>query len=107
MRRVGTALKPDDRPLEEGEALKLKVVVLDNQPAKSATLSWRPLGLGEFRKQELTHVARGVYTMTLPSLRNDIEYYITAETAEGKKMIWPVTAPVINQTVVSWAAPGQ
>ncbi len=91
--------------LEEGETLNLKVIVLDNQPATSAGLYWRPLGRGEFQKQELTHVGRGVYTVTLLSLRNDIEYYITAETAEGKKMIWPVTAPEINQTVVSWAAP--
>jgi hypothetical protein len=92
---------------EEGEALRLKVIILDNQPARSAALYWRPLGRGEFRKHDLTHVARGVYQGTLESVQNDIEYYIAAETAEGKKLIWPITAPEVNQTVVAWAALGQ
>lgn len=29
-----------------------------------------------------------------------IEYYIFATTAEGKELLWPVTAPKLNQTVV-------
>jgi hypothetical protein len=28
------------------------------------------------------------------------EYYITAETAKGHKLVWPVTAPALNQAVV-------
>lgn len=93
--------------LKEGEPLKLKVIVLDNQPARSATLHWRPLGRGQFRKEELTHVARGVYNVSLTSVEGDIEYYIEAETAKGKKLMWPITAPEMNQTVVSWVALGQ
>jgi len=91
--------------LEQGEELKLRVIVLDNQPASSAVLYWRPLGQGELRKQDLTHLGRGVYQATLESVQNDIEYYIAAETAGGKKLIWPATAPEMNQTVVAWAAP--
>ena len=93
--------------LEQGEALRLKVIVLDNQPAQLAALYWRPLGQGNFRKRDLTHVSRGVYQCTLASVQNDIEYYIAVETAGGKKLTWPVTAPEMNQTVVSWATPGQ
>jgi hypothetical protein len=63
------------------------------------------LGRGEFREQDLTHVARGVYRVTLPSVRDDIEYYIAAETAGGKKLVWPVTAPEMSQTVVTWVPP--
>ena len=91
--------------LEQGEPLRLRVIVLDNQPASLAALYWRPLGQGEFRKQDLTHMARGVYLVTLESVQNDIEYYITAETTGGKKLVWPATAPEMNQTVVVWAAP--
>jgi len=93
--------------LEEGETLKLKVIVLDNQPANSAAIYWRPLGRGEFQKQDLTHLARGVYSVTLPPVLTDMEYYVVAETAGGKKLIWPATAPEMNQTVVAWAAPRQ
>jgi hypothetical protein len=92
--------------LEEGETLKLKVIILDNQPAQSAVLYWRWLGEGEFRKEDLTHVARGVYRVSLPSIKNDLEYYIAAETAGGKKLVWPVTAPEMNHTVVCWAVRG-
>jgi hypothetical protein len=91
--------------LEQGEALKLRVIVLDNQAASSAALYWRLLGRDEFHQQNLTHVARGVYQVALESVQNDFEYYITAQTAGGKELIWPATAPEMNQTVVAWAAP--
>ena len=90
--------------LEQGEPLRLRVIVLDNVPARSAAIHWRPLGHGEFRKQDLTHLGRGVYGVSLESVQNDIEYYIAAETTGGKKLMWPATAPEVNQTVVAWAA---
>jgi len=43
---------------------------------------------------------RAVYTANLPAEQNDIEYHLTAETTTGQQLIWPVTAPTINQTVV-------
>lgn len=80
------------------EALKLKVILLDAKPG--GTLYWRPIAKGEFRTVALTHVARSVYTATLPAGESDVEYYIRAETPAGKKLVWPATAPGLNQTVV-------
>ena len=88
--------------LEKGESLRLKVIVLDNRPVASAALRWRPLGRGEFRRIQLTHVGRGVYRVSVPAPQADIEYYIDAGTAGGESLRWPVTAPQRNQTVVVW-----
>lgn len=85
----------------EGESLRLKVIVLDNNRPRKATLHWRPIGRGEYRRIDLSHVARGVHTVTLPPTRDEtIEYYVRATTAEGKELRWPATAPKLNQTVV-------
>ena len=86
--------------LREGEALTLKVIVLDNAKAKSGALYWRELGRGKYRKIDLEHKGRAVYDVTLPSARADIEYYIQAETAGGKALVWPATAPLLNHTVI-------
>lgn len=83
-----------------GESLTLKVVVLDNQLPKSATLHWRTLGRGDFKTIDLTHVGRAVFTVNLPSMGDDLEYYISATTAAGKDLVWPATAPAQNQTVI-------
>jgi len=86
--------------IDAGESLKLKVIVLDNQDAKTATLFWRELGHGGFQKVDLTHVARSVYSVSLPAAGHDCEYYISAKTAAGENLVWPPTAPAQNQTVV-------
>jgi hypothetical protein len=86
---------------EAGEALTLKVIVLDNSPPKSAVLHWRPLGLGAWRLVPLKHVARAVHTITLPPVADDsLEFYLEAETIGGRLLRWPATAPKLNQTVV-------
>jgi hypothetical protein len=86
---------------EPGEALTLKVIVLDNLLPKSAVLRWRPLGLGAWQSLPLKRVARAVHTVTLPPARNEsLEYYVEAETAGGATLRWPATAPEVNQTVV-------
>jgi hypothetical protein len=84
----------------KGEALKLKVIALDRQPVKSVVLFWRPMGNGSFRKVDAKHVARTVYKVALPAAGTDLEYYLRAETADGKDLLWPATAPSLNQTVV-------
>lgn len=86
--------------IEPGESLNLNVIVLDNQPAKTAALYWRKLGRGGFKKVELRHIARAVYSVTMPAAKEDFEYYISAKTASGQKLAWPATAPAQNQTVV-------
>jgi hypothetical protein len=86
--------------LEAGEPLRLTVLILGSEPAGPA-LCWRPLGPGPFARLPLAHVARGVYSALLPAaeIKGDFEYHIEA-TAGGRKLIWPATAPAINQSVV-------
>ena len=38
--------------------------------------------------------------VNLPEAGEDIEYYIKVKTAARKKLVWPATAPELNQTVV-------
>lgn len=86
--------------VQAGELLHLKVIVLDNEPAKSAALDRRRLGRGGFEKVNLQHLGRAVYAVALPAAREDIEYDISARTASGRKLVWPASAPEQNQTVV-------
>ena len=45
---------------------------------------------------QATHVGRAVWSATLPAAQEDFEYYLTA----GGNLVWPATAPGLNQTVV-------
>ena len=83
-----------------GESLKLRLIVLDNRPAKSVTLYWRPMGKGQFQPVEVKHLGRAVYQAALPPATEDFEYYIQAQTVQGKTLVWPAEAPKISQTVV-------
>jgi hypothetical protein len=85
---------------EKGESLNIKVIAIDQQPVRTASAFWRPLGEKSFRQARVRHVARAVYTLSFPPLQTDIEYYIQVETTAGKELTWPATAPNLNQTVV-------
>jgi hypothetical protein len=87
--------------LVAGEPLRITAVVLGGKPTEAAVY-WRPLGSGEFAAVPLGHVARGVYAATLPAEATtaDLEYYVSVVVNEGKKLAFPPTAPVLNQTVV-------
>ena len=82
------------------ERLVLKVIVLDNKKTKSAKLYWRKLGEKEYQNVDLKHVSRAVYKVQLGSMNDDFEYYIQAESSAGRQLLFPATAPEINQTVV-------
>jgi hypothetical protein len=84
--------------VDRGEGLKLKILVLDKQP-QAPVVCWRILGSGEFTKLTATHKARAVYEASLPAPKDDIEYYVEAETSAGS-LHWPVTAPQLCQTVI-------
>lgn len=89
--------------LMTGENLKLKVIILAQKQPADAALYWRPMGKGKFNRISLTHIVRGVYSVAIPTERidqADIEYYIKAYSAEGTELVFPATAPDINQTVV-------
>ena len=82
----------------KGESLKLKIIAL---PATQPIVHFRPLGKGEWKEIPATHIARAVYEAKLPVAQDDFEYYVTA----GKKLVWPATAPQMNQTVIVTDAP--
>ncbi len=92
-----------------GESLTLKVILLSphNGERPTASLFWRPLQQGtkqgRFRRISLTHVARGVYRVMLPPQKagGAFEYFIQADLA-GREMVYPATAPALNQSVVVW-----
>jgi hypothetical protein len=86
-----------------GEGLKLKVIVLDQKPPKSVQLLWRVMGRGDFAAVAATNVARGVYRVELPAQDaavTAVEYYVKAVRAGGKDLVFPVSAPELNQTAV-------
>jgi hypothetical protein len=83
-----------------GEALALRILALDRQPVKSVSAHIRPLGVGKWEEIPATHLARAVWDARLPAVRDDFEYYVTAEASGGQKLVWPATAPSLNQTVV-------
>ena len=86
--------------VEKDEALTLTVIALDKQPMKNVVLKWRPLGRGAWRQQEMTCVTRAIHRTTLPPATESLEYHIQAGTASGAQLVWPATAPGMNQTVV-------
>jgi len=87
--------------LSVGEPLKLKVILLNGKPG-DAGLYWRPMGGTNFNKKALKHINRGVYSVTLSSedTKIDLEYYVKIVTERGEKLLFPTTAPALNQTVV-------
>ena len=87
-----------------GERLRLKVILLSEQPPKSVVLRWRDLGMGRFRSVEARHSARGVYSVELPgeaSALEGIEYYAAATFEKGARVTYPATAPGLNLTMVA------
>lgn len=86
--------------LSAGERLALSAMVLGAQ-VRELAVHWRPLGTGEFRTGPSQHVARGVYTVSLPpeATQDDLEYYVEAQTDRGV-LRFPATAPRLSQTVV-------
>ena len=88
--------------VSKGESLRLKVIVLDKALPTSVTLYQRPLGKGTYRKIAFHHIGRATYAVDLPAAQGTFEYYITAQTSSGPKLVWPASAPDIAQSVVVW-----
>lgn len=86
--------------LRAGEALTLKIIVLDNETPRHVRLRYRPLGRGRWHESPVQAIGRGVHSVTLPSATEDFEYHVTAKTAGGANLVWPATAPQRSQTVV-------
>jgi len=89
--------------LSPGEDLKLKVIILPAKEANDAGLYWRTMGSGEFKRIALTHLARAVYSATIPAgqiKQQDLEYYITTGQGNTSELVFPAGAPRMTQTVV-------
>jgi hypothetical protein len=82
-----------------GEHSKLKVIILAQNPPQEALFYWRELGQGDFRAVPLRKLARSVYTVDVPAMMTDIEYYLKARVGE-QDLLFPSTAPELNQTIV-------
>ena len=80
-----------------GESLVIEALVLGD--ASEVVLYHRTMGLGDFEAVAMEHQARGVWSTTLPTLTDDLEYYVEAMTDQGM-VNWPAAAPQINHTVV-------
>jgi len=85
--------------LVEGERLVLRAVVVGGEPNEVAVF-WRPLAGGGFSRAPMERAGRGVYEAALPARATaDLEYYVEAS-GGGKRLVFPPTAPDLNQTVV-------
>jgi hypothetical protein len=61
------------------------------------------MGSGEYAAVPATHVARGVWVVTLPEQagRGEVfEYYVSGLAYGGQTLHFPVWAPQVTQTVV-------
>jgi len=83
-----------------GEKLAIRVLALDTRPVEGVTLYWRQMGQGRYERVPATHLGQAVYEVALPPASSDVEYYVQGQTASGRKLRWPATAPDLCQTVV-------
>jgi hypothetical protein len=89
--------------MNAGQAQEIRFFVLSGSECAGANLYWRSLGNGAFKKIVAIHKSRQAYQVTLPAqAEGAMEYYLEAAWNGGRKILWPVTAPAMNQTVVVW-----
>jgi len=86
--------------VERREALRLRVIVLDQAPPKAVVGFRRRFGETKYEPVKAQPLGRAVYEVLFPAAGNDFEYYLRAETASGRTLVWPATAPEMSQTVV-------
>ena len=95
-------LVPTQRSLANAhELLKISVLLPSQDGVEKAMLFYRPMGSsGDWTKIPLKHNARAVYTAELPLAAKSVEYYVKSKFQDAKILVWPVTAPYINHTIV-------
>ena len=89
--------------LNTGEDLRLKVIILARKKPEDAFLYYRPMGTDNYTMVSLTHIARSVYSVTIPAREiknNDLEYHIKVTVDDDHNIYFPATAPQTDQTVV-------
>lgn len=83
-----------------GKKLNIKVIILATESPREVAVHWRALGKGAFNTVAFTCDARNTYTGELPVPTGGIEYYVSATAGSGDPLVWPATAPHVNQTVI-------
>lgn len=85
----------------KGEALLLKILAIDKAPIITVSVFIRSMGSKEkWRILPTICAARGIWEITVPAMSEDFEYYVVAQDANNKKIVWPSTAPTQSQTVI-------
>ena len=85
------------------EPMEIRAFVLSDPNCAGVNLYWRPLGKSGFKKSAATHRARQAYRAALPAqAEGAVEYYLEAALEDGRKVLWPATAPSMGQTAVVW-----
>jgi hypothetical protein len=83
------------------ESLTFDVILLSALPTFDVDVHYRDFGQGDFRSHSVGHINRGVYRASLPACDGiGFEYYLTATGRAGETLVWPATAPDLNQTVI-------
>jgi hypothetical protein len=87
--------------LRKGESLNLEALFYGPSPER-VSVKWRKLGRGEFHKLDFKHVARNVYSVSVPAgkIPEDFEYCVEASGKAAGRHLFPPTAPGMYQTVV-------
>jgi hypothetical protein len=87
--------------IEKGEVLRTKLIAVAMR-VEEAAIHWRHFGQSKYNEALFSHVARGVYSVTLPpeATESDLEYYVEVKSELGKTYNFPTGAPKLNQTVV-------
>ncbi len=89
--------------MSANEPYEIRAFVLSSRKSAGVNLYWRSLGEGAFKKVIAAHRSRQAYRVNLPAQsQGAVEYYLEAELDDGQKILWPSTAPSINQTLVVW-----
>jgi hypothetical protein len=85
------------------EPQEIRAFVLSESKCQGLNLYWRRMGEGSFKRVPGSHRARQAFRVTLPGTRRaTLEYYLEAVLDDGRKALWPASAPAIAQTVVAW-----
>jgi hypothetical protein len=85
------------------EPEEIRAFVLSGAKCTGVNLYCRGLGEGPFTKVAATHKTRQAWRVALPAQsQGAVEYYLEAVLEDGRKVLWPATAPSMNQTAVVW-----
>jgi hypothetical protein len=88
--------------IDRGEDFTLPVIVATAATPRKASLKYRQLGESAYTVVPMQRLNRAVYRAAVPAaqLDGDFEYCVEVATDDGATLVFPPTAPEINQTVV-------